>query len=185
MLDALNGKSAAAVGPGLSRRCSPAIVQAVLGAGIPAVIDADALNIISQEHTLKELLCERHVITPHPGEASRLGAAGDDPLENAIKLSPNGACVIYKGASSVIYGQGTAVLSTAGTAGMARGGSGDVLTGICGALLSRGITPFEAACAACELHGIAGEAAEGKNGIESMTASDIVDSLKEAFRHVR
>lgn len=182
--DALKGKSAIAIGPGLSRRCAPEIIALVLMAKQPAVIDADALNIISEHDELKALLTGRHMITPHPGEAARLIPLTGDPVLNSRRLASLGVCAIYKGASSVISYKDRSVISTSGSAGMAKGGSGDVLTGICGALLARGIDPFDAAAAASELHGLAGEIAAKRFGEESMLATDMISCLGEVFAGV-
>ena len=70
--DALKGKSAMVVGCGLSRRAAPEIVETVLGSGLPAVVDADALNLMAEHPEMLRLLRSSHVITPHPGEARRL-----------------------------------------------------------------------------------------------------------------
>lgn len=70
--DALRGKSAMVVGCGLSRRAAPEIVETVLGSGLPAVVDADALNLMAEHPEMLRLLRSSHVLTPHPGEARRL-----------------------------------------------------------------------------------------------------------------
>lgn len=70
--DALRGKSAMVVGCGLSRRAAPEIVETVLGSGLPAVVDADALNLMAEHSEMLRLLRSSHVLTPHPGEARRL-----------------------------------------------------------------------------------------------------------------
>ena len=72
LADALRGKSAAAIGPGLTRRAPADAVRLVLESGLPAVIDADALNLLAGNPRLFALLRPHHVITPHPGEAARL-----------------------------------------------------------------------------------------------------------------
>lgn len=70
--EALKGKSAAVIGCGLSRRAAPEIVEAVLSSGLPAVVDADALNFMAEHPEMLRLLRSSHVLTPHPGEARRL-----------------------------------------------------------------------------------------------------------------
>ena len=184
---ALRGKDAIAVGPGLSRRADPDILRAVLESGLPAVIDADGLNILSEHRELLSLLTSNHVLTPHPGEAARLlGHSCTNPIANAAALAERGACVILKGAASVIRSpkQPIAFISASGCPGMARGGSGDILTGILGALLAdrRGVNPAHAAACASELHGLAGELAQLRYGARSMNAADILEFLPEVFR---
>ncbi len=177
---ALSGKSAAAVGPGLGR-AHPGVVRLILESGLPAVMDADALNLLAENREMMSLLGPRHVLTPHPGEAARLiGVKPVDLIEGAGALRALGATVILKGPTSVIAGERT-YLSASGTAGMARGGSGDVLTGLTGALLAQGLPPEKAAWVADELHGLAGEKAAQKYGVVSMGALEIIDCLPEVM----
>ena len=186
---AISGKSAVAVGCGLSRRAAPEILRAVLESGIPAVIDADGLNILSEYADLRSLLHKNAILTPHPGEASRLlGFFPADPVSAAAKLhAETGAAVALKGTATVIAGKNL-YLSAAGTSGMARGGSGDALTGITGALLAEGIDAPEdtriglTAALACQIHGLAGEAAAKKHTARAMTAMHLVECLGEVFR---
>ena len=176
--DALEGKRAAAIGPGLSRRAHPDVVRAVLEASIPAVIDADALNLIASTPGLKALLSPRHLITPHPGEARRLlGRTAQGPLEAAEALRALGPTVLYKGAGTVIAGPGGRFIRTSGCAGMAKGGAGDVLTGMLGALLARGLDTESAAWAGAALHGQAGELAARRLGETAMTPWDMLGCL--------
>ncbi len=180
---ALSGKSAVAIGPGLSGRAAPRLLEEVLTSGLPAVIDADALNLLSASGALRSLLAPRHLITPHPGEAARLvpGLSGD-PLERAKKLRELGAAALYKGAVTVIAGEKGCCLTTSGCSGMAKGGSGDVLTGMVGALLAQGLPAETAGWLASEAHGLAGEAAERRKGSCAMTALDQIDALCEVTR---
>lgn len=184
---ALKGKSAVAVGPGLSRRADAGVLRLVLESGLPAVIDADGLNILSEQRELLTLLTSQHVLTPHPGEAARLlGRPCTHPLNDAAALCELGASVLLKGAASVVRSPEcpTAWISASGCQGMARGGSGDVLTGILGALLAdrRGVNPAHAAACASEIHGLAGELAQRRYGARSMNAADILEFLPEVFR---
>jgi NAD(P)H-hydrate epimerase len=182
LMDALQGKTAVAVGPGLSRRAHPLVVRAILESGLPAAVDADALNLLAENRELLSRLKPYHVLTPHPGEAARLtGGAQPDLIEGARALRALGATAILKGPTSVIAGE-EIHLSLSGTPGMARGGSGDALTGILGALLAQRIPPEKAAWVADELHGLAGERAAEKFGVVSMMATDLVECLPEVMR---
>ncbi len=186
---AIAGKSAVAVGCGLSRRAAPEILRAVLESKIPAVIDADGLNILSENADLRALLHENVILTPHPGEAARLlGEFPADPVSAAAKLhAETGATVALKGTATVIAGSDL-YLSASGTSGMARGGSGDALTGVTGALLAEGINaPADrrierTAALACQIHGLAGEAAAKRHTARAMTAMHLVEGLEEVFR---
>ena len=175
--DALGTSSAVAIGPGLSRRCAAAVVATVVSCGRPVVLDADALNLVSDSVRLRKLICSHHVITPHMGEAARLlNRACEDPISDARALQKMGCVVLLKGASSVIVGKHTRI-SQSGTPGMSKGGSGDALTGIVGALLARGYDAEDAAWMGSHIHGLAGEAAARLHGESSMTALDLIDAL--------
>ena len=180
LTDILRTKSAVIVGPGLSLRADPSAVRAVLESGLPAVIDADALNLISRHAELQTLLNDHHVLTPHPGEARRLCPdCTGHALEDIHLLRTLGAVVLLKGSASVICGKQT-YLSASGSPGMATGGSGDVLAGIIGALLAQGIEPEQAAWCASELHGRCGELAGQHIPAVCMTASDLIAELPRA-----
>ena len=184
MLGIFAGKTAAVIGPGLSRRAPAALVAALLECELPAVIDADALNLIAENPELKSLLKPHHVLTPHPGESARLlGRPCADPIADAAALAELGATAMLKGASRVISDGTEVFISASGANGMARGGSGDVYAGLLGALLAeRSVrTPVQSAAAACELHGLAGARAQAKYGPRGMNAADIIEFLPEVF----
>ncbi len=175
--EALRAFDACAVGPGLSRSCAPEVIEAVLCSGKPTVVDADALNLISESDALRAMLQSHHVITPHPGEAARLlGRTAADPVRDALALRGFGCAALLKGAATVIAG-GEVHISCSGTPGMAKGGSGDALTGIILALLGQGKKPDEAAWLGALLHGQAGVRAARDVGEASMTAVDLVDRI--------
>ena len=183
LLKAFEGKSAIAVGPGLSQRASAGIVEAVLQSGIKAVLDADALNLISRNPSLKLLLKPCHALTPHPGEAVRLLGEKLDAVNAAISLRALGCKALVKGAGTVIAGDRLYV-SASGCAGMAKGGSRDALTGMVGALLAQGLDTETALWAGAQLHGRAGEAAAKKYGMASMLPTDLVSCIGEVYPNV-
>ncbi|MEE1201020.1 MAG: NAD(P)H-hydrate dehydratase, partial [Christensenellales bacterium] len=187
---ALSGKTAAVVGCGLSRRAAPEAVLSVLESGLPAVIDADGLNLLSESPALLAALRPHHILTPHPGEAARLLTALPDgcqesasPLEIVRKLGKLGATVLYKGAACIAFSPEATYISASGCSGMAKGGSGDVLSGILGALLAEPSSraPALTAALASELHGLSGERAQARYGNRSMNAMDIPEFLPEVF----
>ena len=189
---ALAGKHAVACGCGLSRRAAPEVLRLLLECGLPALFDADGLNLIAESEALKGLLGPRHLITPHPGEAARLlGRRLADPLEDALALVGLGCQALLKGAASVIPVDGAPWISASGGAGMAKGGSGDVLTGLTGGLMAQyaaagtpmtGIQLAICAAVASEIHGRAGELAQAKVGVRGMCAGDLVDALPGALK---
>ena len=188
---ALEGKDAAVCGCGLSRRAAPEAVRAVLESGLPAVLDADALNLIAADDALRAALRPRHLITPHPGEAARLlGRRVTDPIEGALALRKLGCQALLKGATTVIPVADCPRLSASGGPGMAKGGSGDCLSGILGALVAqaaRASAPEGAALAhlaavGSELHGLSGELAQSRQGVRGMLSRDLVCALPEVLK---
>lgn len=173
------GKTVIAAGPGLSVRTHPAVIETVLRAPLPKVLDADALNLIAENRSLLKLIGENDILTPHPGEAARLlGRAVTVPSEDASALP---GTALLKGATSVIHSKRGILLSASGTPGMAKGGSGDALTGIIAALAAQGVSPHLAAAAGSEIHGLAGEAAAEKFGVRSMLPTDLIACLGDVF----
>ena len=182
LLDFLKGKSAIAVGCGLSRRASPEVLEALLKTDLPAVLDADALNIMAANPRLLTLLRPRHVMTPHPGEAGRLLRRDVTTSEaDARALAGLGCVALLKGAATIVCGRETHRIAC-GTVGLAKGGSGDVLTGVLGSLLAQGYEPEEAAVLAAAIHGLAGRIAAERVGTVGMLPTDTVNCLPEVFR---
>lgn len=185
VLSALKGKTAGCIGPGLGRNASRRVLEAVLSSGLPFVIDADAINILSDDPELKKLLTQNHALTPHPGEARRLlGELSADPVENARKLNLLNAHALLKGATTICVKDGKILLSASGNSGMAKGGSGDVLTGIIGALICMGAEIQDALWVGSEIHKIAGDFAKQKYGEYSMLPTDTIKCLKDAYEYI-
>ncbi|MCM3876216.1 MAG: hydroxyethylthiazole kinase, partial [Thermoanaerobaculia bacterium] len=96
------------------------------------------------------------------------------------------AVVILKGFRPLVASPGGQVVPVlSGNPALASGGTGDVLTGVVGACLARGLDAFDAACAAAWLHGMAGDFVREVRGEESLSASDVVEALSEAFLEAR
>lgn len=178
----LERASVIALGPGLGQGdWGQALWAAALAAGKPAVVDADALNLLAAR---PRPLPEAVVLTPHPGEAARLlgsdaGAVQADRFAAAQALAQRfAAAVVLKGAGSVVAAPGqTPALIAAGNPGMAAAGLGDVLTGVIAALLAQGLAPFQAAVCGALLHAAAGDAAAA-GGERGLIASDLFTALR-------
>lgn len=187
----LPGKRAAACGCGLSTRADPEAIAALLDSGVPALLDADALNLIAGDASLRKRLGPHHLITPHPGEAARLlGCPVADPIADAFALRALNCQVLLKGSATVVPVGDRAHISASGCCGMAKGGSGDCLTGLVGALMAQtaaregglsGALLAECAAVGSELHGAAGEIAQAELGSRGMCAEDIAGALPRAF----
>lgn len=179
----------AVIGPGLST--SPLIVSAICKLGvrldIPFVLDADGLNAFKGAPELLLRGKAPRVLTPHPGEASRLMKIeiSDDPEEReqvAREMAKRyRAVVALKGYGTVVTDGTQLFVNETGNPGMATGGSGDVLAGIIGALIGQKLRPYAAACLGVEIHGLAGDIAAKKVGEVSLMATDLLEALPQAF----
>ncbi len=178
------------IGPGLGQH--PDTVKALeklLKHQKLMVMDADALNIISSNRHLLQLIPQGSILTPHPKEFERLvGTWGNDfeRLEKQKTLSAQlNSIIVLKGAyTSIATPQGHVYFNSTGNPGMATGGSGDVLTGILTGLLAQGYTSTEAAILGVYLHGLAGDLAANTLGMNSLIASDLIDFLPQAFKNL-
>ena len=180
-----------AVGPGLGQEPSTAaFVHGLLErAGVPIVLDADAINAFTGE---PERLAGRDglevIITPHPGEMARLLGTGIDAVQ-ADRLGQARAFaaahrlhVVLKGHRTIVAGpDGRSFVNLTGNAGMATGGTGDLLTGMIAAWVAQ-LLDAEAACKlSVYLHGTAGDLAERDEGQAALMASDIALRLGDAM----
>ena len=198
--------SAVAVGPGIGRSEAAAAALEKLLACLPqhpgirtAVLDADALNIISERPEMLAMIPEGSVLTPHVGELSRLlRAAGSRGLLEDV--APAGApwrddlhkvalvrqlcarlksVIVLKGAHTMVCSpDGRCFFNMSGNPGMAKGGSGDVLTGLVAGLAARGYDSLSAAILGVWFHGLAGDAAASLRGMEAMNAEDILENIR-------
>ncbi|HEX5146176.1 MAG TPA: NAD(P)H-hydrate dehydratase [Conexibacter sp.] len=180
------------LGPGIGRTAGAAAFARELAvhAPLPLVLDADGLNAHHAE-ALDRLAgrTAATVLTPHGGELARLlGIAGDDV--RASRLACARAVARRAGAIVVLKGDDTLVVEPEGRVGVSRGdapalataGTGDVLAGTIGALLARGLAPFDAACAGVELHRRAGRLVGARIGVEGALARDVIAMLPYARR---
>lgn len=174
--------SVLAVGPGLGRgEWGRALLARAVEVGLPLVLDADALNLLSQQ---PHALPPDTVLTPHPGEAARLlgcdtRAVQADRFAAAADLVARFGCaVVLKGAGTLVAApDATPRVIQAGNAGMASGGMGDVLTGVIAALRAQGLSPFDAASVGALLHGAAGDLAAPDIGERGLLASDLLPAV--------
>ena len=180
----LDGKAAVVIGPGLGRsERAAAWVGDVLAAGVPAVIDADALNLIAGVTSALAKANGPVVITPHPGEAARLLGTDTKTVE-ADRLAAARALaaqtrtvVVLKGARTIVcdgtLGDDFCAINPTGGPALATGGSGDVLAGVIGALLAQGLSAVDAARAGVFVHGRAGDQLAKIHGERGVISSDL------------
>ena len=174
-----------AFGPGLGRSdWAEALYERVVAVDIPAVWDADALNLLVAAGGCSE----SRIITPHPGEAARLLGLSTQDIQAdrhaalAELQSKYGGIAVLKGAGTLVSAQaGLPWLCTAGNPGMAAPGMGDVLTGVIAALRAQGLatgeTAEEAAVSGVQAHALAGDAA-AVQGERGLMASDLIPALR-------
>ncbi|MBQ2188986.1 MAG: NAD(P)H-hydrate dehydratase [Bacteroidales bacterium] len=184
--------NAIGVGPGLGKaqETATALKLLIQNTKVPMVLDADALNIISENKTWLSFLPDRTIITPHPKEFERLFGKTDNSvqridLQREMSVKHN-IIIVLKGANtSVTFPNGSCFFNSTGNPGMATAGSGDVLTGIILSLLAQRYTPEEAAIIGVFMHGKAGDFAASELGMESMIASDISKHIGKVFEFLR
>jgi NAD(P)H-hydrate epimerase len=183
--------SSTGIGPGIGTgESSVKILQKLLNNNDkPLVIDADALNIFAAHRELLEKLPKDSILTPHPGEFRRLvGEPEDffDRLQMQIEFAMQyNIYLILKGANtSIVTPEGRCYFNSTGNPGMATAGSGDVLTGIITSLLAQGYTSLNASVLGVYLHGLAGDIASEKVGLQALIASDITDNLGAAYKKI-
>lgn len=184
-------KPAVAIGPGLSQHPSTrAFVDAfVRQCPAPLVIDADALNCLS--NNMDALACRKGatVLTPHPGEMARLSGQDTEGVQGdregaAATLAKEYDCVVaLKGHETIVAdASGETYVNTTGNSGLGTGGTGDVLTGLMGGLIAQKMPMLDAALLAVYLHGLAGDLAAAAKTERAMIASDVIDRLPDAWR---
>jgi NAD(P)H-hydrate epimerase len=188
------GKTVLAIGPGLGQNTETVKFTTGLLAAtkIPAVIDADALNILAAKPVLLAKLAKgrRLVLTPHPGEMARLaGLQTAEVQANRLAVARgfakrNGVTLVLKGARTLIaHPDGRVAVNTTGNPGMAKGGSGDLLTGLIAGLMAQYPEhPERAVEAAVYLHGLAADIAVRETDEHTLLATDSVTRFSRAFR---
>lgn len=177
-----------ACGPGIGRSddVRSLVMELWQTLSIPAVFDADALFALATTEPLPRAAGPR-IITPHPGEFSRLSGISASQTEAQRAAAhdwarKNASVVVLKGHRTLITDGELVVENQNGNPGMATGGSGDVLTGIIAALVGQGLSPLAAAQLGVYLHGLAGDLAANALGEISMTALDLPAYLPHAFQ---
>ncbi len=184
------GKRAMALGPGLGlgEDVGSLVRRVVQDVALPMVIDADALNaLIDHLHVLDRQDGPELVLTPHPGEMSRLTGLPIAEIQTSrFRVAREFAVqhhvvLVLKGARTLIASpDGTVHINTTGHAGMASGGMGDVLTGLIGGLLAQGLSAKDAATLGVFLHGKAADRLFDTFGDAGLLASDVMYELPAA-----
>ncbi len=187
-----------ALGPGLSQQpeTKKLILWMIKTINRSIVIDADGINALTGNLHILYKIKKNVVLTPHPGEMSRLinlGSAKDvqkKRIDIATKFvksihkqlgKERDFILVLKGDKTIVVNYNKVYINHTGNPGMATAGAGDVLTGIIVSLIGQGFNVFDASQLGVYIHGLAGDMASKKKGEVSMIASDILDFLPDAF----
>ncbi len=179
-------------GPGLGQQPGAwDYIAKLLSVDKPLVLDADALNLLSQRRKWPAKVTAHAVLTPHPGEMARLNrllgraeAPKDDAgrMELAVHAARSfGQVMVLKGHRTVVTDGRRVYVNSTGDSSLSKAGSGDVLSGIIGSLIGQGMSGFDAAMAGSYLHGRAGEFAGKRLGRRCVLAHDVIDELGRAI----
>jgi NAD(P)H-hydrate epimerase len=188
------GKAAVAIGPGVGTHPSTQELVRRLAASlaVPIVLDADGITAFAGQPDLLAQAAGRLILTPHPGELSRLlGRDRDEIMRERVTLAPATASrlratlVLKMARTLVAESDGSVAIVPTGNPGLASGGTGDVLTGLIAGLAAQGRSPGLAARAGAFIHGLAGDLAARDAGAEVMIASDVLAALPRAIRQVK
>ena len=190
ILNAIRENDALAFGPGIGvSGALQSVLEALLEQEqLRLIIDADGLNNLTRMKEWPAKLKAKLILTPHPGEMKRLWSGlfreqlPSERQQQAAQLAQRTKSIVaLKGAGTVVTDGEKVYINKTGNPGMATAGSGDVLTGVITALMGQGLSNFDAAVLGVYIHGLAGDIAAEKIGQISLMATDIIDSLGEAF----
>ncbi len=176
-------------GLGVNKDTASILAEVIKNAKVPIIIDADGINIISRNINVLKAAKVPIILTPHPGEMSRLTGMSvkqiqSDRIQTAVDFANEyNVTVVLKGANTVVAAPGDkrVFVNTTGNAGMSKGGSGDLLAGITGAFIAQGIDVLDAAKMAVYFHGLAGDIAAEKYSMTAMSPTDTANCLPFAL----
>lgn len=184
----ISNYTSVACGPGIGtdEETARMLKMLIQNCRTPLVLDADALNILAENKTWLSFLPAGSILTPHPGEFTRLTGKSSDGferqhLQKEFSKKYNCYVVLKDHYTCISAPDGTCYFNSTGNAGMATAGSGDVLTGLITALMVQGYHPLHAAIAGVYIHGMAGDFSADDNSMESVTASSITSNIGKVF----
>jgi len=182
------------LGPGLGQSVSTTkLVKELIGQKLPkTVIDGDGLNLLSKINNWWTKFDGEVVLTPHPGEMSRLTSLTIEEIqsnrENTAKSFAKkwGMVVVLKGANTAVASPtGEVGISPFANPALATAGTGDILSGIIAGLASQGLSNFDASCCGVYIHGLIGEMSKEKIGEAGVIASDLLPFLPKAITKIK
>lgn len=194
ILEDIKNSDLCLIGPGLGKgEGVTEITEGVIKASrVPVVLDADALNAISQNTDVLLSAASPLILTPHIGEFARLtGLKAEEILSSgeeyarAFSQKYNVILVLKSHNTLVSTPSGDVFVNVLGNPGMATGGSGDVLSGTIASFLLSGLSPEMAACAGVYIHSLSADMASFEKGEYSLTPSDIIDYLPYSIKYTQ
>ena len=176
-------------GIGVTKDTAVILSEIIKTSEVPIIIDADGINIISHNINVLKAAKVPIILTPHPGEMSRLTGMSvkqiqSDRIQTAVDFADKyNVTLVLKGANTVVATpyEKTAFVNTTGNAGMAKGGSGDLLAGIISAFVSSGLSVADASVMGVYFHGLAGDIAAEKYSMTAMSPTDTANCLPFAL----
>ncbi len=193
LLAAADAADVLALGPGLG--LSPITgkrLDALFRLHKPMVVDADALNYLATLGKWPKSFAARAVLTPHPGEMKRLAklfGRSEVPQDETGRITlaaaaakAFGQVIVLKGHRTVVTDGQRVYVNHTGNSSLSKAGAGDVLSGMLASLIGQGLDPFDAACAAVHLHGLAGELAGQRLGLRSVWARHGIAAISPAIK---
>lgn len=193
LLPLLEKSDVVVVGPGITTHPQTAdlLCQFLPRVKVPLIIDADAINILSSHIKLFGRLNKPFILTPHPGELSRLIKIPPAQINKArIDLTQKyakefGGILVLKGAPTVIASpNGEVYINPTGNSGLATAGSGDVLVGMIGGFLAQQLSPLNASIIGVYLHGLCAQLAMMDNNEYSLTAGDLLNYIPKSLNYI-
>jgi hydroxyethylthiazole kinase-like uncharacterized protein yjeF len=173
------------IGLGTDAKTMKAFEEFLKNNKTPLVVDADAINLLSNKKVLLKLLPEGTILTPHPKELERLIGTWKDDFDKLKKVKALSkkyqVIVVIKGANTITVLEDKLYINTTGNPGLATGGTGDVLTGIITGLMAQGYNPLVASIFGVYLHGKSADIAVEKTGYQSLIASNVIESLGASY----
>lgn len=150
---------------------------------VPVILDADGINCITLSIDILKDIKVPVVLTPHPGEMSRLVSKSVDEVQsNRVEIAKDfakkyGVLIALKGANTVVTDGETVFVNMSGNPAMAMGGTGDMLSGIIGSFVAQRINPYDATKAGVFIHGLSGDNASKAISQRGITVFDMIDRL--------
>ena len=179
------------IGPGFGKTRKAILKKILEHITIPMVIDADALNLIAEDHDLFDIMKKKEaILTPHPGEMSRLVPQSKDIQEHRLRaleeyVKGQKFCVLLKGYRSMLgLGDGRVFINYTGNPSLSKGGSGDVLSGLIASFSAQGLEIWKAGVLGMYVHGLCADrlVTEEKNSDFGILPTDIINELGTVIR---